>query len=115
MLIFSIQPLTDEKGPGPEIGTITAPPGPPGPPGQKGRTGPVGPYGERGVPGKIGSPGDAGPKVSYLFEDFEERRKLTLNVPIPDKNKKITEIFIFTLLCGASLWHSVNFLFNTSF
>ena len=27
---------------------------------------------------------------------------LTLNVPISGKKKKITEIFIFTLLCGAS-------------
>ena len=27
---------------------------------------------------------------------------LTLNVPIPDKKKKTTLIFIFTLLCGAS-------------
>ena len=27
---------------------------------------------------------------------------LTLNVPIPDKTKKINEIFIFTLPCGAS-------------
>ena len=28
--------------------------------------------------------------------------KLTLNVPVPDKVKKLSEIFIFTLLCGAS-------------
>ena len=27
---------------------------------------------------------------------------LTLPAPIPDKEKNITEIFIFTLLCGAS-------------
>ena len=27
---------------------------------------------------------------------------LTLNVPIPDKKKKSTEILIFTLLCGVS-------------
>ena len=27
---------------------------------------------------------------------------LTLNVPIPDKKKKITEIFILTLPCGAA-------------
>ena len=27
---------------------------------------------------------------------------LTLNVPIPDKVKKLSQIFIFTLLCGAS-------------
>ena len=26
---------------------------------------------------------------------------LTLNVPIPDKVKKLSSIFIFTLLCGA--------------
>ena len=28
--------------------------------------------------------------------------KLTFNVPIPDKVKKLSEIFIFTLLCDAS-------------
>ena len=27
---------------------------------------------------------------------------LTLNVPIPDKVQKLSEVFIFTLLCGAS-------------
>ena len=27
---------------------------------------------------------------------------LTLPVPIPDKEKKLSSIFIFTLLCGAS-------------
>ena len=27
---------------------------------------------------------------------------LTLNVPIPDKKKKSTKIFILTLLCGTS-------------
>ena len=27
---------------------------------------------------------------------------LTLNDPIPDKVKKLSQIFIFTLLCGAS-------------
>ena len=27
---------------------------------------------------------------------------LTLNGPIPDKVKKLSQIFIFTLLCGAS-------------
>ena len=27
---------------------------------------------------------------------------LTLPTPIPDKEKKLTQIFIFTLLCGAS-------------
>ena len=27
---------------------------------------------------------------------------LTLSAPIPDEEKKLTEIFIFTLLCGAS-------------
>ena len=32
---------------------------------------------------------------SYLFE-------LTLPVPIPDEEKKLSEIFIFILLCGAS-------------
>ena len=29
-------------------------------------------------------------------------KNLTLPVPIPDKEKKLTEIFIFTLLYGAS-------------
>ena len=28
--------------------------------------------------------------------------QLTLPAPIPDKEKKLTQIFIFTLLCGAS-------------
>ena len=28
---------------------------------------------------------------------------LTLNVPIPDKKKKLTEMFILTLLCSASI------------
>ena len=27
---------------------------------------------------------------------------LTLSIPIPDEDKKLSEIFIFTLLCGAS-------------
>ena len=27
---------------------------------------------------------------------------LTLSVPIPDEHKKLSEIFIFTLLCGSS-------------
>ena len=27
---------------------------------------------------------------------------LTLTVPIPDEEKKLSQIFIFTLLCGAS-------------
>ena len=27
---------------------------------------------------------------------------LTLSVPIPDEEKKLSQIFIFTLLCGAS-------------
>ena len=27
---------------------------------------------------------------------------LTVPVPIPDKGKKLTQIFMFTLLCGAS-------------
>ena len=27
---------------------------------------------------------------------------ISLNVPIPDKKKKLTEIFNFTLLCGVS-------------
>ena len=31
-----------------------------------------------------------------------QRRILTLLVPIPDKDKKLSQIFIFTLLCGAS-------------
>ena len=31
-----------------------------------------------------------------------QRRILTLPVPIPDKDKKLSQIFIFTLLCGAS-------------
>ena len=31
-----------------------------------------------------------------------ENLLLNHNVPIPDKEKKLTEIFIFTLLCGAS-------------
>ena len=29
------------------------------------------------------------------------RTNLTLRVPIPDNEKKLSEIFIFTLLCGA--------------
>ena len=28
--------------------------------------------------------------------------RLTLNFPIPDKVKKLSQIFVFTLLCGAS-------------
>ena len=67
---------------------------------------------------------------SYLFE-------LTLPVPIPDEEKKLSEIFIFTLLCGISkgfmnslkafikpseapqrsvkIKISLNFYFNTAF
>ena len=33
---------------------------------------------------------------------FDSEMPLTLNVPIPGKVKKVSEIFIFTLLCGAS-------------
>ena len=34
--------------------------------------------------------------------DGQKDTILSLNVPIPDKKKKLTEIFILTLLCGAS-------------
>ena len=43
---------------------------------------------------------------------------LTLNVPIPDKVKKLSRIFIFTLLCGASkgfMKALKAFYFNTTF
>ena len=30
------------------------------------------------------------------------KHRLTLPVPIPDKEKKLSQIFIFTLLCGTS-------------
>ena len=63
-----------------------------------------------------------------------QRRILTLLVPIPDKDKKLSQIFIFALLCGASkgfmkalkvpsvvpqrivkIKTQLNFCFNTTF
>ena len=44
--------------------------------------------------------------LKNLFEDFMRKISylslLTLPVPCPDKEKKLTQIFIFTLFCGAS-------------
>ena len=34
--------------------------------------------------------------------DVYHEGNLNLNVPIPDKVKKLSQIFIFTLLCGTS-------------
>ena len=41
----------------------------------------------------------------FLWLNKRETRKvekLTLNVPYPDNVKKLSSIFIFTILCGAS-------------
>ena len=46
--------------------------------------------------------------VNYVFQTYtgwsitKARSCLTLNIPIPDKVKKLRKMFIFTLLCGVS-------------
>ena len=63
---------------------------------------------------------------NYYYK-IDGQRLLTLSVPFPDKDKKLTLIFIFTLLFGAAkgfmkapqrrvkikIW--VNFYFTTAF
>ena len=40
--------------------------------------------------------------MKFLGKDHYERHILTLPAQIPDEERKLTEIFIFTLLCGTS-------------
>ena len=68
-------------------------------------------------------------KFSCSRNDSLRKKSLTLPVPIPDEDRKLTKIFIFTLLCGASkafiksfeapqrkvkMKIYINFLFNIS-
>ena len=65
-------------------------------------------------------------QIEYLYETllllsffyslqyyFSQLFNLTLSVPIPDEERKLTSIFIFTPLCGASKGSTFSFVIIT--